>query len=83
MRRADYERYLKSYHWKCKRRAALFHHGKRCFKCGESGRILQVHHLHYRSLGNENVATDLVVLCKECHKALHRQKRAAETNISL
>ena len=34
------------------------------------GNELNVHHLHYKTLGNEDIG-DLVVLCKRCHNDYH------------
>jgi len=34
---------------------------------------LEVHHLTYARLGNERL-TDLISLCRECHKAIHRKQ---------
>tara|TARA_R100000049_G_C1947210_1_gene92856 strand:- start:2144 stop:2500 length:357 start_codon:yes stop_codon:yes gene_type:complete len=39
-------------------------------KKGEPKLILQVHHLHYRSMGNES-SKDVEVLCKGCHQQFH------------
>jgi HNH endonuclease len=48
-----------------------------CEKCGSRGAHteVQVHHRHYRNLGNEPL-DDLVVLCGFCHQALHNVARA-------
>lgn len=32
---------------------------------------VQVHHITYKNLGNENVLTDLCTLCGSCHKKIH------------
>ena len=49
----------------------------KCCMCGQDNEHtrLQVHHLHYRTLGEENPMTDLVSLCKSCHEKLHRLYR--------
>lgn len=44
-----------------------FHH--RCVGCGCVGLPLDVHHIHYESLGNERPG-DVVPLCRECHKII-------------
>lgn len=44
--------------------------GGRCEFCGSKNE-LDVHHIHYRSLGAEQ-PTDLVVLCRDCHRGTHR-----------
>ena len=65
----DYARYIRSKAWQEKRREALSHYGHRCARCGRTA-DLQVHHLHYRTLGNEKMA-DLVVCCRGCHFKTH------------
>jgi 5-methylcytosine-specific restriction protein A len=60
-------------------------HGERCGICGmdpklkygeEFGRILEVHHIHPLSKSNGpmvyNPSTDLIPLCPNCHRAVHR-----------
>jgi 5-methylcytosine-specific restriction endonuclease McrA len=42
---------------------------ERCFASKDEWR-LDVHHKHYRSLGNEAMR-DLAVLCRPCHTRLH------------
>lgn len=69
-----YAEYLQSEKWKSIRESALVIHGKKCKECGNES-DLQVHHLRYPEiLGTENVESDLVVLCKECHQKLHKKK---------
>ena len=64
--------YLLSDGWKerAKQRRAI--DGFKCAICGKKG-CLSVHHILYANIGNENVETDLVTLCEECHKSLHEQ----------
>ena len=64
--------YLLSDEWKerAKQRRAI--DGFKCAICGKKG-CLSVHHISYANIGNENVETDLVTLCEECHKSLHEQ----------
>ena len=61
-------------HWRQTRRKAIRQAGYRCQACGKSRlqykAILQVHHLNYDNLGNEQ-EEDLLVLCKECHQKHH------------
>lgn len=35
---------------------------------------LQVHHVNYDHVGNEDVYNDLITLCKYCHEAVEKQK---------
>lgn len=66
-----YAEYLQSEKWQSIRESAFIIHGKKCKECGAES-DLQVHHLRYPEiLGNENVETDLIVLCKKCHRNTH------------
>lgn len=65
-----YVEYLKSEKWRLKRQQVLQKH-QWCEKC-LSARMLQVHHLHYRSIFNEDIDKDLIVLCMHCHEKLHK-----------
>ena len=48
---ALYSAYLWTPAWFKKRRAAFVIHGHRCYKCGTTQGQMQVHHLHYETLG--------------------------------
>jgi len=63
--RQQYREYLRSPEWQRKRQAAFAHYGRECQWCGDKKR-LQVHHLHYRTLGSES-PEDLEILCPGCH----------------
>lgn len=69
MSRDKYTEYLFSNWWKSKRKQKLGSVNYLCEKCG-SNKQLQVHHLHYKSLGREK-NTDLQVLCRACHEYCH------------
>ena len=80
----DYAAYLKSAHWRAKRREALEYHGAQCDQCG-TDQNLQVHHKTYARLGREKMK-DMQVLCQTHHNELHeadpkwvarQQKKAA------
>ena len=83
----DYNAYLKSPEWDEKRREAIQQAGGRCARCGRTDLPLEVHHLHYETLGDEG-PEDLEALCKDCHPRAdaereqlaeeHRQERDAE-----
>ena len=73
LRRINYKSYLKSSHWKQLREVALFR-DKVCKKCGSSI-YLQVHHKSYKNRGDFwKEIDDLIVLCRNCHKAEHNIK---------
>lgn len=42
----------------------------RCRVCGASG-WAEVHHIRYRSRGGSDELSNLVLLCKACHDAVH------------
>jgi 5-methylcytosine-specific restriction endonuclease McrA len=53
------------------RKEILERDGWRCQKCGCS-RNLDVHHIRRRSALGDEAETNLITLCRECHKILHR-----------
>lgn len=66
---ACYRDYLHSRWWYFKRNQKLDSVNRRCARC-RSRKNLEVHHLHYRTLWHER-HTDLEVLCRTCHEAVH------------
>ena len=62
----DYRAYLASGYWREKRKEFLEEVNYECEECGET-EGLQVHHLNYDCIGEEE-KEDVLVLCKECHK---------------
>ena len=75
----DYYDYLMSVEWQKKRTERLRIDNFECQKCGRP-MDLQVHHLNYDRIGNENVYTDLITLCKYCHKKIEDQKSEYKEN---
>lgn len=72
---SEYDRYLKfDAGWKKRRDERKALDGFKCVFC-KSTENLNVHHLTYDRIGNENVRHDLVTLCQDCHKKLHEQIR--------
>lgn len=67
--KANYRKYLKSRQWQEKRTVRIMLDGKVCQECG-SAINLQVHHLTYDNIPNEDLS-DLITLCKTCHTKLH------------
>lgn len=65
-----YQEYLKSGEWKYLRDKKLKQANYTCDGCGEQYRALEVHHLTYERIGEE-LLTDLVVFCPQCHKKAH------------
>lgn len=69
-----YEAYLASKEWKAIRGRVLERDGYRCYDCGHKAN--QVHHLSYAPevmAGNDD--SQLMSLCRECHRERHPEKR--------
>ena len=72
----DYRQYLRSGWWRRTVRRATYLAGWRCQvheggqRCTNRSR-LQVHHRHYETLGSEDPAKDLVVVCPKHHRMIH------------
>jgi len=70
LKSSDYEDYLKSELWR-QRRNEKVKDQPFCSLCHRgNGYGIHVHHNNYSRLGNE-LDSDLVVLCKECHNLFH------------
>ena len=65
----NYRKYINSEAWQQKRRVKFANDGRFCQKC-ETENELDVHHLTYERLGNENL-DDLIILCRRCHNYYH------------
>jgi len=57
---------IASAQWTSLKRQIIERRGNRCERCGGEDRSLDLHHLHYRSMGNEQ-PEDVVLLCRDCH----------------
>ncbi len=68
---ADYQRYLKSNHWKRLRRKLLGDGRGYCCACGLEA-LLVLHHVTYCRLGQER-KVDLVPVCEMCHSMIHEK----------
>lgn len=81
----DYLRHLASPEWKAFRIAAIEACGRRCQRCAtpkpyavrprSAEDSLQVHHLHYETLGHERTE-DVLVLCPACHDLADATRKA-------
>lgn len=71
----EYNKYLKSPKWKEFRLLIIRLYDHSCQRCKNrfSKRFLQIHHLHYGTLGNEK-PEDVLLVCKPCHEKIHRRK---------
>ena len=67
MNKESYQAYLRSPEWKEKRKELLEEVNHECEDCG-SDKNLQVHHLNYDNLGEEELGEDVEVLCRDCHE---------------
>lgn len=70
----QYYEYIHSAEWEERRNKRLAIDKYLCQQCGSSGtetNPLQVHHLNYKRIYQENIYTDLVTLCKNCHNGVH------------
>lgn len=74
----DYKKYIRSNEWLSVRIDILTNRNK-CERCG-SKRKLQVHHLTYVRLGNEE-PSDLEVLCCKCHMNEHNLLKVKKTKV--
>jgi len=63
-----YTSHLNSRTWRLLRREVLKRDNHECQTCCATG-DLEVHHKHYRNLGNEDMK-DLIALCVPCHEAI-------------
>ncbi len=67
-----YKTHIKSDDWRIFCNKIKIERGRRCEDCGSKDR-LHVHHLHYRTLGNEK-PEDVRLVCKPCHERIHGRK---------
>ena len=64
-----YKNYLLSPEWEEIRQTLFASRGRVCEMCG-SNKFIQVHHITYDRLFNEDPA-DLLVVCNSCHEKIH------------
>lgn len=71
---SSYKEYLRSKEWAAIRKRVRSHPSplwKQCRVCG-SHENLNIHHNSYKSLGKGPKLDSLVILCRSCHKWVHR-----------
>ena len=70
--------YLQSIRWKTIKDYIREKFNYTCQKCGielaDDLYRLHTHHITYERLGNENLDTDLILLCDNCHQKEHSKK---------
>jgi 5-methylcytosine-specific restriction endonuclease McrA len=71
LRRLPYADYLRTDEWQYRRREMVKAAERKCQSCGRPSHLLNVHHLTYERLGNED-PDDLIVLCESCHENRHQ-----------
>lgn len=74
----EYKKYLKSNEWKAIKKKVRRRDKNQCQICFYNKK-LNVHHMTYRSIFNENF-NDLVLLCKRCHGKLHKISKSKGIN---
>jgi hypothetical protein len=57
---------ISSAQWKRQKRQVIEQRGNRCERCRQESAPLELHHVHYRSMGSEQ-PEDVELLCRECH----------------
>ena len=73
-----YYTYLNSKEWQDFRDKVFRLKGRVCSKCGTAEGVINVHHLHYQTLGRESMK-DVRVLCQKCHKNTHFRRRKGKS----
>jgi hypothetical protein len=71
----DYNCHIGSPEWKRFRCEVIKQRGNRCERCRQVTASLQLHHLHYRSLGSEH-PEDVELLCPKCHTSADEARAA-------
>lgn len=66
-----YKEYLNTDHWQNLRRNKFKFGGRKCVICQET-KTVDVHHIRYRENLFETEPKDLIVLCRACHRMVHR-----------
>ena len=61
-----------NYDYSSRREAVLHRDNYTCQCCGKRDCRLEVHHIVFRSNGGTDDERNLITLCKDCHKAVHK-----------
>ena len=69
MDKYEYIEYLKSDDWRKRRKQLMEEANWTCSKCGE--KATQLHHLNYYNVGDEELDTDVIAVCTDCHNEIH------------
>lgn len=73
-REKEYRAFLQSKAWKEFRAGVIKKRGRKCEACGllTSLRFLHLHHKTYERFGGKELQKDVVLLCKSCHRLVHK-----------
>jgi Restriction endonuclease len=63
-----------NYGYSCRREVILHRDGYTCQCCGKKNCRLEVHHIVFRSDGGTDDERNLITLCEDCHKKIHKGK---------
>lgn len=76
LRTMPYRDYLKTPEWAARRSDALRRARYRCQACAEGGNL----HVHHRTCVRRGAeyASDLIVLCADCHRVFHERRSLAD-----
>lgn len=80
-RTSSYQWYLGSAFWRERREWIMKRAEGICEKC-KKRRATEVHHLNYLRVFNE-LPTDLVALCRQCHSEIHWMTPANDNQLEL
>ena len=70
-----YQKRISSSEWKTLKHTIIDHRGNRCERCAIESSSLELHHLHYNSLGSEK-PQDVELLCQACHTGADDARQA-------
>ena len=74
IRSMSYKEFLRTVYWRAVAMAVKEAAGFRCSLCGRKTRALNVHHIIYDNHGTElQNLQDLMCVCENCHKRLHKK----------
>lgn len=79
----SYKEYLTSEYW-VKQKEKFYDLQEKPYHCGVCGdfpKTFNVHHRTYKRIGQENLVRDLVLLCRKCHKKVHRIQKGTRTQL--
>lgn len=67
---SGYQERVQSPEWRVFKMGILSKRGPTCEGCASTRRRVDLHHLHYRTLGKEREC-DVILLCRRCHDERH------------